>query len=199
MLIVLAFVATTPVPEVEQPAQPAVQITAPADATLDHVEVVQTVGANHVRVALTFTLSVDRRAPSDVVLALDVPRDTAVVGMRLLLGENDARAALVWSEPARKVYNAIVERDRDPALLEWAETNDTHHRLQLRVYPVTNTTPATVTIMFVAPKPIVVKPTGFAIDQRFAVTALPCPTLGFGHQLGKKLSLIATDRTNSAQ
>ncbi|MDQ3339795.1 MAG: hypothetical protein M4D80_31940 [Myxococcota bacterium] len=195
MLIVLAFVATT-TPDVERAAPPAVQIAAPADATLADIEVVQTVGANHVRVAMTFTLSTESNVSRDLALTLDVPRDTAVVGMRLQLGENDARAALVWSEPARKVYNAIVERDRDPALLEWVATNDTHHQLQLRVFPVTTKTPATVTIMFVAPKPIVVKSTGFTIDQRFAVTARPCPTLGFGRQLGRKLSLIATDRNN---
>jgi hypothetical protein len=39
-----------------------------------------------------------------------------------------------------------------------------------------------------------VKPAGFSVTEQLGVTALPRPTLGFGRQLGRKMSLIATDR-----
>jgi hypothetical protein len=49
------------------------------------------------------------------------------------------------------VYEEIVARERDPALLEWKEPTRHGERLQLRVFPVREGAPARVTIDLVFP------------------------------------------------
>lgn len=193
MLILLAFVITAePAEPVQKQEPPKLQLVADDRTTIDNVALVEEVGIDHVRVALTFRVSTSRAGQNDVVLALDVPNDTAVTAMHLSLGGLESDARLVWSDAARQTYERIVTRDRDPALLEWNAPSETHQQLRLRVFPVTDKTSATVRIEFVAPRTLALA--GFEVQPQIGVTSLPRPMLGFGRQLGRKLSLIATDR-----
>ena len=191
MLILLAFVITAePAEPVEKQEQPALQLIADSRTTIDNVSLVEHVGIDHVKVALTFRVATSRAGQNDVVIELHVPSDTAVTAMHLSLAGLESDARLVWSDAARQTYERIVNRDRDPALLEWQATSETHQQLLLRVFPVTDKTSATVRIEFIAPRTLALA----GVQPQIGVTSLPRPMLGFGRQLGRKLSLIATDR-----
>ena len=193
MLILLAFVITAePAEPRQQQEQPQLQLVSDDDMPIDNVSLVEHVGFDHVKVALTFRVSALLAGQHDVVIDLRVPNDTAVTGMHLSLAGLESDARLVWSDVARQTYDRIVDRDRDPALLEWRAPSGSHQLLRLHVFPVTSKTSATVRIEFIAPRTLGLA--GFDVTPQIGVTALPRPTLGFGRQLGRKLSLIATDR-----
>ena len=193
MLILLAFVITAePTEPVRPQEQPRLHLVGDEDTSIDNVSLVEKVGDDHVRVTLTFVVGTRLSGQRDVVLALDVPNGTAVTGMHLSLDGLESEAQLVWSDVARKTYDRIVARSNDPALLEYLAPSETHQQLRLSVFPVTEQQSAKVQIEFVAPRPIGIA--GFDVRPQMGVTSLPRPMLGFGHQLGRKLSLIATDR-----
>ena len=194
MLILLAFVITAePAEPVQQKPEPQLQLVTDDETSIDNVSLVENVGIDHVKVVLTFRVSTTLVGARQVALALDVPNDTAVTAMHLSLAGIESEARLVWSDAARATYEKIVTKERDPALLEWNGSTESHQQLQLHVFPVTTENSATVRIEFVAPRTIGLA--GFDVQPQIGVTALPRPTLGFGRQLGRKLSLIATDRS----
>ena len=69
-------------------------------------------------------LTVEISGPDDVrveaVMRLPVPRGAAVTGATLWVDERPMGAAFVERERARQVYQSIVARRRDPALVTWA-------------------------------------------------------------------------------
>lgn len=185
MLIIAAFVvgvATEPPPEL-----PGVELGTPEAARIERVTVVQHVAPDHVRITLAFTVATDAATGSDIAVPISIPRDVGIAGMRLSLGEQTSEARLVWSSAARDTYEKIVNVQRDPALLEWRSPTE----VVLRVFPVSASTPARVSIDIVADR-VVAFPQA---EQRICKSKQARPMLGFGHQLGRRMSLIATDRS----
>lgn len=193
MLLIIASVATSiAAPEASPPT---LHFDEPFDAHVEHVDVVEEVGTDHVRVAMTFTLTVSGETQRNLEVPIEMPRDAAVIGLTLALGDSKSTARFVWADAARSAYEKIVVVRRDPALLEWIEGTDDHQRLMLHVFPVTGNTPATVTITFITESPVVMMVAPWiTVDKHFTATTAPRPMLGFGRQLGAKMSLFAADR-----
>ncbi|MGC8785417.1 MAG: VIT domain-containing protein [Armatimonadota bacterium] len=61
-----------------------------------------------------------------------VPEGAAVTRFTLTVGDRAVEARLLPKEEARRIYESIVRRRRDPALLEFAERN----LLRARVFPI---------------------------------------------------------------
>jgi Ca-activated chloride channel family protein len=61
-----------------------------------------------------------------------VPEGAAVTRFTLTVGDKAVEARLLPKEEARRIYESIVRRRRDPALLEFAERN----LLRARVFPI---------------------------------------------------------------
>ena len=187
LIAIAAFVVGT---ATDQPLDsPGVTLGDPEGATVEHVTAVQHVAPDHVRITLSFTLATPDSMGRNIVLPIEVPRDVAVTGLKLQLGAGTSIASFVWNEPARDGYDKIVDRERDPALLELQTSNATHHQMWLRVFPVTADTPARVTIELVAPRILPIP----QAEHRIHKSKSARPMLGFGRQVGRKMSLFATD------
>ena len=185
MLIIAAFVvgiATEPLTDA-----PGIELGTPEQARIELATAVQNVAPDHVRITLAFTVATDAVNGTDIAVPIDIPRDAAITGMRLSLGDQTSVARLVWRDAARETYDRIVDVKHDPALLEWRGTNITHHQLVLRVFPVSASTPARVSIDIVAERVLAIP----RAECRSMKSQFVRPQLGFGHQLGRKLSLIA--------
>src|SRR5688572_18979724 len=170
-----------------------VRIDAPLEGSVDNIEVVQHIAPDHVRVFLKFTVETVSNRPSDLELPIEIPLGATVVGLRLRIGETkpiDAR--LAYHVEARRTYERVIRQVEDPALLEYSHATETHHRLQLRVFPITVSTPGTVTLELVSDKLLFVPNT---VLSRVTRTKAPRPDLGFGKQIGPKFSLLAVETT----
>ncbi len=84
------------------------------------------------RVALDQTFHND--APQDLegVYRFAIPPDAALQRLAMYVGGTLTESAVVERMQARRIYEELVYRRVDPALLEWAGTG----RLSLRVYPI---------------------------------------------------------------
>jgi len=73
-----------------------------------------------VQVAQTFTNTGSRQL--EVSFVFPLPYDGAIEQMTLLVDGKEFPAKLLKAEEARKLYEGIVRKNRDPALLEWMGT-----------------------------------------------------------------------------
>lgn len=106
-----------------------------------------------VRATLRLRVSTKRREPVDLRVPIELATGTAVTGMSYALGGEPAiMAGLHDAHAARAVYERIVARRFDPALLRVVDTVATHDVLELAVFPVTRGVPATVTIEMTLPR-----------------------------------------------
>lgn len=82
----------------------------------------------------TLELAVRNRAPiaQEASLLVPVPNGAVVVGFTFEGPASESTARILARDEARRTYDAIVARERDPALLEWAGWN----LLRSSVFPV---------------------------------------------------------------
>ena len=80
----------------------------------------------------------------EVCFVFPLPYDGAVDGMTLMVDGKEYAAKLLSAKQARSLYEAIVRRNRDPALLEWAGTG----MLKTSVFPVPPGAERTVTFRY---------------------------------------------------
>ena len=84
--------------------------------------------------ATTLDIAIANRSgrPEQAVLLVPVPADAVVTGFAYEGPASEPTAKLLPRDEARRVYDQIVARERDPALLEWAGWN----MLRSSVFPV---------------------------------------------------------------
>ncbi len=84
------------------------------------------------RVALDQTFHNDQPQDLEGVYRFAIPADAALQRLAMYVDGQLEEAAVVERMQARRIYEELVYRRVDPALLEWAGTG----RLSLRVYPI---------------------------------------------------------------
>lgn len=123
-LILLAFTASLnaqvilPIP----PRPPVPPVTPAAPATIFQVKlwnVTAQVKDQSATVHLSQTIFNNSSSQAEAQLLFPLPPDAAVSGLTLLIDGKEVPGKLYPKDEARKIYNEIVRRDRDPALLEY--------------------------------------------------------------------------------
>jgi len=118
----------------------------------------------HIR--LTVVVTTESSEMEEVTVPITLPRGLVATGLGLAQGTTrPAPANLFVRTDARESYDEIVTASRDPALLE-ASSNG---RLLLHVFPVTDDTPATITIE------LSTSASAAHVDQRQSLLAVPRP------------------------
>jgi Ca-activated chloride channel homolog len=95
-----------------------------------------------VQVSQTFTNTGSR--PMEVAFVFPLPYDGAVDRMTLLIDGREYPARLLDAKEARRMYEEIVRKNRDPALLEWAGTG----LFRTSVFPVPAGASRTVSLRY---------------------------------------------------
>lgn len=105
-------------------------------------------------IAATLTLALTATySARDAPVELEVPGGTRVTGLAVKVGKQARLVARpLAAEAAREDYRAVVEGVRDPGLLQWVGSTGERDRLELRVFPLGETSPATVELAFVLPR-----------------------------------------------
>ncbi|NQU24769.1 MAG: VWA domain-containing protein, partial [Candidatus Nealsonbacteria bacterium] len=95
-----------------------------------------------VQVAQTFTNTGSRQM--EVAFVFPLPYDGAIERMTLLVDGKEYAAKLLDSKEARRMYEAIVRKNKDPALLEWMGTG----LFKTSVFPVPAGASRTVSLRY---------------------------------------------------
>lgn len=95
-----------------------------------------------VQVSQTFVNTGSR--PMEVAFVFPLPYDGAIEQMTLLIDGKEYPAKLLDAKEARRMYEEIVRRNRDPALLEWMGTG----LFRTSVFPVPAGASRTVTLRY---------------------------------------------------
>ncbi len=108
-----------PLPRIIPP--PHVPIPAPREATysIESEEIVADVSGVVAQVDVSQTFKNEGSTTIETAFVFPLPYDGAVDSMTLLVDGKETPANLVDAEEARKQYEEIVRKARDPALLEW--------------------------------------------------------------------------------
>jgi len=70
--------------------------------------------------------------PLEATFIFPVPKAAAITSFSMFMGDKEMKAEILDRDKARSIYEAIVARTRDPALLEFLDSG----LLQARVFPV---------------------------------------------------------------
>ena len=96
----------------------------------------------------TFDVRTSSAMGIELTVPLTIPTTASVTSMRVKLGDQEELfAESVAAADARTRYEIIVSRATDPALLEHVADD----QLRLRVFPVSQSSPATITIELFVP------------------------------------------------
>ncbi|HEY4761497.1 MAG TPA: VIT domain-containing protein, partial [Thermoguttaceae bacterium] len=95
-----------------------------------------------IQVAQTFVNTGSR--PMEVAFVFPLPYDGAVEQMTLLIDGKEYPAKLLDAKEARRLYEEIVRKNRDPALLEWIGTG----LFKTSVFPVPAGASRTVSLRY---------------------------------------------------
>ena len=96
----------------------------------------------HVQVSQTFENTGSR--PMEVAFVFPLPYDGAIDQLTLLVDGKEFQAKLLSKDEARRRYEEIVRKNRDPALLEWVGTG----MFQTSVFPIPPGAKRTVTLRY---------------------------------------------------
>ncbi len=86
---------------------------------VESIEVDAKVSGQVAKVRMRQTFENTGSVAMEVVFVFPLPYDGAIDGMTLMVGEREYPAKLLKAEEARKLYEEIVRKNKDPALLEW--------------------------------------------------------------------------------
>ena len=108
-----------PLPRIIHP--PHVLFPAPREPvySIESEEIVADVSGSVARVDVSQTFKNEGSSTIETAFVFPLPYDGAVDSMTLLVDGKETPAQLVDAEEARKQYEEIVRKARDPALLEW--------------------------------------------------------------------------------
>src|SRR5690606_27775234 len=95
-----------------------------------------------VNVSQTFKNTGSR--PMEVCFMFPLPYDGAIDQLTLMVDGKEFPAKLLEKDEARKLYEEIVRKNKDPALLEWSSTG----MFKTNVFPVPAGAERTVTLRY---------------------------------------------------
>jgi Ca-activated chloride channel homolog len=116
----------------------------PASYKIDSIEVNAKLNDQVARVQVSQTFKNTGSMPMEVCFMFPLPYDGAIDQLRLLVDGKEYEAKLLSKEEARRRYEEIVRKNRDPALLEWVGTG----MFQSSVFPVPPGAKRTVTLRY---------------------------------------------------
>jgi Ca-activated chloride channel homolog len=131
-----------PIPPIPHP--PRVVPVPPSSYKIDALEVNANVDDQVARVQVSQTFQNTGSATMEVCFMFPLPYDGAIDKLTLLVDGKEFEAKLLSKEDARRRYEEIVRKNRDPALLEWVGTG----MFQTSVFPVPAGAKRTVTLKY---------------------------------------------------
>jgi hypothetical protein len=119
---------------------------------VDTAEIELTAGHRHLYGSLTLVLSTQHEDTVDRSITFSVPNGTEVYTLAVTIADGRLEAVMATATGARAAYQDTVERQTDPALLEWVRADAKRTTLRLHVFPVTPGSPATVELRLAFPR-----------------------------------------------
>lgn len=95
---------------------------------------------------VTFVFQSQHPRPEEAELVIPLPDETVVSNLRLTINDELVQAEVLDPSKARSIYEGIVRRQRDPALLEHIG----HGCIRARIYPVSKGHDATVELTYLS-------------------------------------------------
>lgn len=111
---------------------------------IDSLEVNATIKDQIARVQVAQTFENTGSATMEVCFVFPLPYDGAIDQLTLLVDGKEYEAKLLSKDDARRRYEEIVRKNRDPALLEWVGTG----MFQTSVFPIPPGAKRTVTLRY---------------------------------------------------
>ncbi|MFO0789369.1 MAG: VIT domain-containing protein [Pirellulales bacterium] len=111
---------------------------------IDSLEVNAKLDDQIARVQVSQTFENTGSVPMEVSFVFPLPYDGAIDRLTLLVDGKEFEAKLLSKEVARKRYEDIVRKNRDPALLEWVGTG----MFQTSVFPIPAGAKRTITLRY---------------------------------------------------
>ncbi|MBQ9875340.1 MAG: VWA domain-containing protein [Thermoguttaceae bacterium] len=118
--------------------------TAPTPYAIQSLEVDATINGGVAKVDVSQTFKNEGSSTIETAFVFPLPYDGAIEAMTLLVNGKEYPAKLLDAKEARSAYEAIVRKNRDPALLEWIGTG----MFQTSVFPIPAGETRTVTISY---------------------------------------------------
>src|SRR5258707_3983862 len=115
-----------------------------ADCRIRSVEVHADIQDQSAKVMISQVFQNPSPAPMEAQLIFPIPEGAAVSGLTLLVGGKEMPGRLIGRDEARRIYEDIVRRRRDPALLEYMGRD----LFQTNVFPVAPGGESTVQIRY---------------------------------------------------
>src|SRR4051812_10976888 len=116
----------------------------PSTYKIDSIEVNAKLNDQVARVQVSQTFENTGSAPMEVSFMFPLPYDGAIDQLTLLIDGKETQAKLLSKEEARRRYEEIVRKNRDPALLEWVGNG----MFQTNVFPIPSGAKRTVTLRY---------------------------------------------------
>jgi Ca-activated chloride channel family protein len=116
----------------------------PASYKIDSIDVHAALNDQVAHVQVSQSFQNTGSAPMEVRFMFPLPYDGAIDRLTLLVDGKEVPAKLLSKEEARRRYEEIVRRIRDPALLEWVGTG----MFQTNVFPIPPDAKRTVTLHY---------------------------------------------------
>ena len=126
------------------PWPPRVAPQPPSSYKIDAIEVNAKLDNQVARVQVSQTFENTGSVPMEVSFMFPLPYDGAIDQLTLLVDGKEYQAKLLSKEDARRRYEEIVRKNRDPALLEWVGTG----MFQTNVFPIPAGAKRTVTLRY---------------------------------------------------
>ncbi len=111
---------------------------------IDSIEVNARLNDQIARVQVSQSFDNTGSAPMEVSFMFPLPYDGAIDQLTLLIDGKETQAKLLSKEEARRRYEEIVRKNRDPALLEWVGTG----MFQTNVFPIPPGAKRTITLRY---------------------------------------------------
>ncbi len=116
----------------------------PASYKIDSIDVHATLNDQVAHVQVSQSFQNTGSVPMEVRFVFPLPYDGAIDRLTLLVDGKEIPAKLLSKEDARRRYEEIVRKSRDPALLEWVGTG----MFQTNVFPIPPGAKRTVTLHY---------------------------------------------------
>jgi Ca-activated chloride channel homolog len=129
-----------PIPRPPRPIPP----SPPSNYKIGSIEVNARLNDQVARVQVSQQFENTGSVPMEVRFVFPLPYDGAIDQLTLLVDGKEIQAKLLSKEEARRRYEEIVRRNRDPALLEWVGTG----MFQTNVFPLPAGAKRTVTLRY---------------------------------------------------
>ena len=116
----------------------------PASYKIESIDVNAKLNDQVARVQVSQVFENTGSVPMEVCFMFPLPYDGAIDQLTLLVDGKEYQAKLLSKEEARRRYEEIVRKNRDPALLEWVGTG----MFQTSVFPIPPHAKRTVTLRY---------------------------------------------------